>query len=183
VTGAGEVTVKASQAGGPEIAAAPDNIQTACSRPGPVLTSEGMTLKSSSLAGNQWFINGRLIDGATGPTYLATAAGTYFVIVQGPCGQPVRSESFVVTVAATEPALFSGLRLYPNPAAGRVTLALPAGVKWQSAAILDGQGRKVLAQPDGAGPVTFLTHQLAKGLYLLQVRTTQGEVRRKFLVQ
>ncbi len=183
VTGVGEVTVKASQAGGPEIAAAPDNIQTACSRPAPVLTSDGMALKSSSSAGNQWYFNGSLIAGATGPVYLATAAGTYYVLVQGTCGQPVRSEPFIVTVAATEPALFASLRLYPNPAAGRITLPLPAAVKWQSAAILDSQGRQVLTQPDGAGPVTFPTHPLAKGLYLLRVRTTQGEVQRKFLVQ
>jgi sugar lactone lactonase YvrE len=183
VTGAGEVTVKASQAGGPEVAAAPDNIQKACSRPVPVLTSEGITLKSSSPTGNQWLFNGAPIAGATGATYLATAAGSYYVLVQGPCGQPVRSAPFVVTVSATEPALFSTSRLYPNPTAGWVTLALPAGVKWQLAAILDGQGRQVLTQPDGAGPVTFSTHQLANGLYLLRVRTTQGEVRRKFLVQ
>lgn len=184
LTGAGEVTVKASQAGNEEYLAAPDNIQQACSHPAvPVVTADGITLKSSSPTGNQWFWNGGAIAGATGPSCLATLPGQYEVSVTGSCGQPVRSTPFVVTVSAAEPALFRSLRLYPNPVAARVTLSLAAGVKWQSAAILDGQGRLVMAQSGSTGPVTFATGHLPKGFYLLEVRVNTGVVRRKFLVQ
>jgi hypothetical protein len=183
-TGPGEVTVKASQPGNDQYVAAPDVTQRLCILPAvPVVTAEGITLKSSSPTGNQWVVDGEPIPGATGPTLLATAAGHYSVIVKGPCGQPMGSNELLVAVSATEPALGATLRLYPNPAASQVTLTLPDGVRWQSATVVDGQGRQALAQPAGTGPVTFATGGLAKGLYLLEVRTAGGVIRRKFLVQ
>src|SRR5205085_3910810 len=40
-----------------------------------------VTLTSSSATGNQWFLNGNAINGATANTYSATASGNYTVIV------------------------------------------------------------------------------------------------------
>ncbi|MEJ6582674.1 MAG: M43 family zinc metalloprotease, partial [Crocinitomicaceae bacterium] len=40
-----------------------------------------VTLTSSSATGNQWYLNGTLIGGATAQTYAATATGNYTVIV------------------------------------------------------------------------------------------------------
>jgi hypothetical protein len=40
-----------------------------------------VTLTSSSASGNQWYLNGNPIGGATSQTYLATSAGDYSVVV------------------------------------------------------------------------------------------------------
>ena len=40
-----------------------------------------VTLTSSSATGNQWYVGGSLLGGATNPTYTATTGGTYTVIV------------------------------------------------------------------------------------------------------
>jgi hypothetical protein len=42
-----------------------------------------VTLTSSSASGNQWFLNGNPIGGATNTTFLAAAAGSYTVTVTG----------------------------------------------------------------------------------------------------
>ena len=44
-------------------------------------TGGSVTLTSSSATGNQWYLNGNPIGGATANTYLATAAGSYTVKV------------------------------------------------------------------------------------------------------
>jgi trimeric autotransporter adhesin len=50
--------------------------------PTPVITAdENFLLTSSAPAGNQWYLNGELITGATGQTYQAEEEGTYTVIV------------------------------------------------------------------------------------------------------
>ena len=40
-----------------------------------------VTLTSSSATGNQWYLNGNPIGGATNPTFVATASGNYTVVV------------------------------------------------------------------------------------------------------
>lgn len=52
----------------------------------PVITVNGNTLSSSIASGNQWYLNGIAIPGATAATYTSTQAGTYRVYVNnGSC--------------------------------------------------------------------------------------------------
>src|ERR1019366_5238143 len=44
-------------------------------------TGGSVTLTSSSASGNQWYLNGNPIGGATNTTYAATASGNYTVVV------------------------------------------------------------------------------------------------------
>jgi hypothetical protein len=74
--------------------------------PAPTITAGGpttfctggsVTLTSSSATGNQWFLNGNPIGGATAHTYMATAAGSYTVkVTTGGC---TGAASAVATVA------------------------------------------------------------------------------------
>ena len=75
-------------------------------------TGGNVTLTSSSAAGNQWFVNGSPIGGATNQTYLATTAGDYTVTVTtSGCTSPTSSATTVT--------------LNPHPNA---TITLPASV-------------------------------------------------------
>jgi hypothetical protein len=56
-------------------------------------TGGSVTLTSSLATGNQWYLNGNPIGGATSQTYIATASGDYTVVVSG-----VSSATTTVTV-------------------------------------------------------------------------------------
>lgn len=85
---AGRASITAAQAGNDSYLAATPVTQTFCIKPAkPTITSgtatvTGVTLTSSATAGNQWYLNGTAITGATNSTYTATSAGTYKVQVK-----------------------------------------------------------------------------------------------------
>ena len=61
-------------------------------------TGGSTTLTSSSASGNQWFLNGNPIGGATNQTFAATAAGSYTVTVTASGCTSAASAAKVVTV-------------------------------------------------------------------------------------
>src|SRR5205814_514475 len=64
-----------------------------------------VALTSSSASGNQWYLNGSPIGGATSQQYNATTAGDYTVIVtQSGCASPA-SDSTTVTANSTPMAV------------------------------------------------------------------------------
>jgi hypothetical protein len=67
----------------------PDGPTTFC-------TGGSVTLTSSSLSGNQWFLDGNPLSGETNQTYIATASGNYTVEADN-----VTSETTTVTVNPT----------------------------------------------------------------------------------
>ena len=83
---------------------------------GPTTFCQGgsVTLSSSSASGNQWYLNGSPIGGATGQTYLATAAGDYSVVVTD--GNNCSSAASAVTT----------VNVNPNPNA---TITAPSSVQ------------------------------------------------------
>jgi hypothetical protein len=88
LTGAGQVVIRATQAGNENFQEASAVERTICVRPAkPVITSSSATekgwfmLTSSSKEGNEWLLNGEPITGATGQTYQVTKPGTYAVRV------------------------------------------------------------------------------------------------------
>ena len=71
------------------------------------------------------------------------------------------------------PAGAGQLSFFPNPARGRITLGLPAGVRGAAVAVItDLSGRLVLRQAlrPGAAPEVALPAALPDGIYLLQVQ-------------
>src|SRR4029077_10008942 len=80
--------------------------------PAPTITPGGpttfcaggsVTLSSDSASGNQWYLNGNPIGGATNTTYLATASGNYTVVVTLAGCSSAASAITTVTVNPTPP--------------------------------------------------------------------------------
>lgn len=65
----------------------------------PTISQNGAVLTSSSATGNQWYLNGVIISGATGQTYTTTQSGSYTVIVT--TGGCVSATSPAVVVSTT----------------------------------------------------------------------------------
>jgi hypothetical protein len=185
LTGAGTVTVRATQGGNDTYNAATAVEQILCILPAkPVITASGIVLSSSSTVGNQWFLNGEAIANATGQTFIASTQGQYTVSVTGSCGGQVVSEAFTISVSATESPISSDIILYPNPAVEKVVMELPQGVKWQHARIVALGGTAVSQkQGDATHSVVFATSTLAKGMYILEVHTSKGLIRKKFIIR
>jgi hypothetical protein len=87
-SGSANVTIPSSSVPTPTIT--PGGSTTFC-------TGGSVMLSSSSATGNQWYLNGNPIGGATNSTYLAAAAGDYTVVVTDPCANS-SSPSAIVTV-------------------------------------------------------------------------------------
>jgi hypothetical protein len=79
--------------------------------PQPTITPNGpttfvsggqVTLSSSSASGNQWYRDGNLLPGETNPTYVATVAGNYTVVVTTTgCSSPASAATTVTICPST----------------------------------------------------------------------------------
>jgi len=59
---------------------------------------DSVLLQSNLNTGNQWYLNGNAIPGATGDEYYATVSGSYYDVVTQTNGSSVQSDSIVITV-------------------------------------------------------------------------------------
>ncbi len=84
------------------------------------ITQSGAVFTSSSATGNQWYLNGLIINGATSQTYTATANGNYTVVVtSGGCSSAASAISTMTGVGINEVANpGTHFYIYPNPSNG-----------------------------------------------------------------
>src|SRR5258708_39521667 len=76
-----------------------------------------VTLTSGSASGNQWYLNGNPIGGATAQQYIATVSGAYTVIVTGIGCNSAPSAATTVTVNLFPPTTtkaFNPISIAPN---------------------------------------------------------------------
>ena len=96
----------------------------------PVITFNDLTalLTSSAATGNQWYVDGAIIDGAVESTYMPTMAGEYYCIVtiDGCSSEPSNTILFTgITATATK----GNFEIFPVPSNGLFT----ATMAWPSA--------------------------------------------------
>ncbi|MFL5752171.1 MAG: PKD domain-containing protein [Bacteroidia bacterium] len=79
-----------------------------CSNGNVTLSAAGSSANSGSISGYQWQLGGSNIAGATSSTYVATAGGTYNVIVTNSNACSATSSNYIVNVNAAPTATVSG---------------------------------------------------------------------------
>jgi hypothetical protein len=89
----------------------------------PTITQNDITLTSSSATGNQWFLNGTEVPGATGQNYVAVANGSYQVVVSNGCALASSDATSVTTVGINELSDENLLLIYPNPNNGNFAVS------------------------------------------------------------
>ena len=160
----------------------------------PTLTSSGtpatgITLTSSAATGNQFYLNGTAITGATGTSYLinsGTKNGSYTVTVTNAAGCSATSAAVNVTVTAAISAQASTtLTVSPNPTPdGLVALELSGFREAVTLTVTNTLGQRVAESTVASTALgqkqTLNLSVLPAGVYVLQARTASGavEVRR-----
>jgi hypothetical protein len=94
----------------------------------PVITQNGELLNSSFAAGNQWFLNGQEIKGATGATYTPLQSGKYEIGVLIQNGCTIKSDAYTYALIAKNPDKSTdiGLTIFPVPAISNLNVVFVA---------------------------------------------------------
>ncbi len=137
----------------------------------PVITASGNILSSSATSGNQWYLNGVIIAGATGQQHTATTSGAYTVTaVENECPTPISSVyNLTITGLPDVDQADNEIRIFPNPVhSGELTIMI-SNNRNLSIQVLDISGRLVLQQTLQNGNNKILVQHLPAGIYVLVV--------------
>ncbi len=149
----------------------------------PTISESGYVLTSSATTGNQWYVDGQIINGANGQTYTATHDGDYTVKVNG-------CESDGVNVLFTSSEMLSNiqtLNVFPNPNAGHFNIVFNSSAeeKYQLE-IINTVGSVVYRQEikkiSGAYSEAVDITSMGTGLYFVRIKTEELELVRKVAV-
>ncbi len=149
----------------------------------PVISQSGALLTSSASSGNQWYLNGSIITGATSQTYLTNQTGLYSVHVT--IGSCTAIGSLNVTFIGIDELKGSGIAVYPNPVADLLTIDFDKSAKNNfDLRLINASGAVVFQenQINNVSHFTIDTKSFAAGLYLLELKNNDN-IYRKTLVK
>ena len=153
----------------------------------PTITQSGGTLTSSAATGNQWYLNGTAIPGATGQTYVVTANGSYTVVTTSTNGCPSASSTAVNIINTGIAGNLSDLnvQVYPNPASELVHVKLSGPEQKAQVTLYNLTGKQLLSETiKGKGGLRSIdVSAYAKGTYLLKITTEKGTRMSKVVIQ
>jgi hypothetical protein len=155
----------------------------------PTITQAGSTLTSSSATGNQWYLNGSPIAGATGQNYTFITNGNYTVIVTtGSCSSASSAVTSITNVgigeAANDPY---GLSVYPNPNDGHFTVSFTSGDRdTYRVEIVNALGQLVyrddVKEFTGTYKKEMSVVEYGQGVYTISLTNSKNETVKKIIV-
>ncbi|WP_299818701.1 S8 family serine peptidase [uncultured Pontibacter sp.] len=156
----------------------------------PAITQNGAELTSSVATGNQWYLNGEAIDGATAQVLTVTQSGSYTVKVtnENGCESVVSDEvSVTLTASAKDLDAANGLKVYPNPNTGKFTVSFAVATPDKVKVVLVNSIGKVVfentqSRASGTHDQQVNLSNLSTGVYILQVHTNGKVLTRKVVV-
>lgn len=168
----GEFTVNGGDGTGCSATSDMESVQVN-ERPVPTVTIEGNDLISSYDVGNQWYLNGKPIDGATNKTYTAKDSGSYFVKVTDVklCDGISSTLEFAPKKVGIEEIVTRNIEMYPNPSKGLLTITSETGII--KVEIYNQFGQVCLTTIDNFEGMRL--DAMASGMYLVRVYTGENE--------
>ncbi|MBK7212176.1 MAG: T9SS type A sorting domain-containing protein [Bacteroidales bacterium] len=155
----------------------------------PVITQNGNILTSSAPAGNQWYWNGDIIDGATAQTYEAVYHGDYYSIVTlDGCSSAASNTINVVVTSVNEYSNVEKMEVYPNPTSGQFTVSITSvRNEVYDLRITNNLGVIVYEKKDfridGNVKLDMNFSDLPKGVYSVILNATDKQIVRKVVVK
>lgn len=176
----GRASITANQPGDDRYTAATSVTHTFCivpARPAVTLNldnPETPVLTSNAASGNQWFLNGTAIAGATQASHTVSAQGIYAVKVTADDCASELSAAMPLVITATLPAEATTLlTVYPNPAAEKISVTLP-GKGNKRLSITGHDGKVVYELETSEQAVIINVADYAAGVYLVSVSSAPG---------
>ncbi|MBI2271322.1 MAG: T9SS type A sorting domain-containing protein, partial [Bacteroidetes bacterium] len=150
----------------------------------PTITANGSTLTSSSATGNQWYMNGFPIPGATSQTYIAVVAGDYTVEVTDVNGCSDVSASYTLaTVGVKMISEKSMFQIQPNPNNGIFIISAAGNSAVEKIRIYNMLGKVVYLLDRNIGITTNVDlSDEPSGVYFIEL-LTGGKVCYKKLIK
>lgn len=144
----------------------------------PTITPAGNVLSTAPFTDLQWYENGILIPGATSNTITITlpSSSEFTVIATGSTGCEVESAAYNPSASINELET-NGFIIFPNPSSKEITIK--TGENYKSLVIKDVQGKVVKRYTTAVK--TIDVSNLATGTYVVEITTTKGEMRTKFV--
>lgn len=183
---AGRAIVTANQAGSNAFLPAPPVERSFCIKPAkPTVTltnvnTETPTLTSNAATGNQWFLNGNAISGATNATLNATAAGVYKVNVKVDDCTSDFSADITLIVTGDLPTSSSAISAYPNPVEDYLQIQGISEIQESRLMDISGKERKIILEKNLDG-YRANVQDLSSGMYVLRLNGATGVYQLKFV--
>ncbi|HEX3387295.1 MAG TPA: T9SS type A sorting domain-containing protein, partial [Mucilaginibacter sp.] len=155
----------------------------------PTITQNGTALSSNFATGNQWYLEGKPISGATSQTFTPLQSGNYTVGVTTASGCESLSDKFTYVVLAQAPGNDEiGLTVFPVPANGQmnVVFAAPAASAMSISMVNSGGQTSTLLQqaiPQGNYRTILDTSHMPAGGYILKVLLGSKNYTRKVIIE
>jgi hypothetical protein len=157
----------------------------------PVIYLTGSTLTSNVPSGNQWFLNGAMIPGATDQEYTPTASGWYNVVeidpVTGCQSLPSNSINLLLTQVDNLTSA-SRVTVFPNPFRDNLSIAFEMPVSGSvQITLYDAFGKEISRisdnqqLPEGTHQKVFSAGNLTNGVYTLKIKTPSYSVLKKVI--
>jgi PKD repeat protein/pimeloyl-ACP methyl ester carboxylesterase len=168
-SGSFNVTLMVTNSGGSDEVIYNNYVVVNVSPSTPGISINGNLLTSSVSNGNQWFLNGNLIAGATSSTYLANQSGSYTVEVTNSMGCNAESNAvnLIVTDVQDRTSL-NNLIIHPNPAFNSIRVSNVLGLN--SIRIFDSSAKLLLETKN----LVIDLSSYSEGVYIIQVDSEGG---------
>jgi hypothetical protein len=135
-------------------------------------------LSSDYASGNQWYLDGVIIPGATGQEHVPAANGSYTVVYTDAFGCSSTSAPYIFNSLGTEEWSAQGnIVIYPNPGSAVLNIKTAAAGN-MSYKITDVSG-KTIAAGILAGPVNMSRN--SRGVYFIEVSDGKQVWREKWI--
>jgi len=184
----GIITVRGSNGCGPGTPSPDFNVLILPIPETPVVTADGPVLTSSAPAGNQWYYNGFILEGATGQVYTVLHNTGYYwtVVTLGECPSEPSNKVWVEITGIEQPS-GSEFVIFPTPNDGSFNLKIKtSGSSPCSFSIVTLSGTEVfrldhlMAYPELQRQV--ILDRVPEGLYLAILTVGDQKWVKKFLV-
>jgi hypothetical protein len=177
----GDYSVTVTDGNGCSVASLPTVVVVNPLPPTPTITANDTVLTSSSQTGNQWYLNGNIISGATSQTYTVTQNGYYTVVVTDSNGCSNTSEPYnYTTVGMAELPKNIDISIIPNPNDGQFRIKINS-YNYKEIRILNSLGIVIYQSKIGETEINLSQQQ--KGLYFIEIKMQEKVYYKKFIMQ
>lgn len=151
----------------------------------PTINVVGAELTSSANSGNQWYLNGNAINGATGKTYTCTENGAYKVkVTENNCSN--ESDPTDITVGIADLNSNNIFNVTPNPSFGIFTITVNSTeYVYNKLSIYNLLGKEIMSEviTNNNFKKVINLEGLTKGIYLVKISGANQTLFKKVVIE